>query len=85
MRKFFLLTILCVSYSIFTNAQTKTQVLVDIHATMGDFISDLNNAEDVSDTDRQQALYNIGKTFGSAEYFMYNGKQRGSLQSWLQS
>lgn len=85
MRKFYLLTILFVSYSIFTNAQTKTQVLVDIHATMGDFISDLNNAGDVSDKDRQQAIYNMGKTFGSPEYFMYNGEQRGSLQSWLQS
>lgn len=85
MRKFYLLTILFVSYSIFTNAQNKTQVLVDIRATMGDFISDLNNAGDVSDKDRQQTIYNMGKTFGSPEYFMYNGKQRGSLQSWLQS
>ncbi len=85
MRKFYLLTILFVSYSIFTNAQTKTQVLVDIHATMGDFISDLNNAGDVSDNDRHQAIYNMDVTFGSPEYFMYNGKQRGSLQSWLQS
>ncbi len=85
MRKFYLLTILFVSYCIFTNAQTKTQVLVDIRATMGDFISDLNNAGDVSDNDRNQAIYNMGKTFGSPEYFMYNGGQRGSLQSWLQS
>ena len=84
MRKFFLLTILCVSYSIFTNAQSKTQVLEDIRATMGDFISDLNNAGDVSENDRHQAIYNMDVTFGSPEYFMYNGKQMESLQSWLQ-
>ena len=64
-------------------AQSKSVVVNDITDTMNDFIGDLNNLTEDEESVPVR-INSMTKTFGSSEYFIFNGKQMDSMKDWLQ-
>ena len=64
-------------------AQPKSQVISDVIYTMQDFEADLNYINEDKDYGAE-ALQGMGHTYGSPDYFIYNGKQMDSFRQWLE-
>ena len=73
---------MCIISFIPINAQSKSEIYEQISYTMDDFISDLNNMKDEED-ETGRKIQSIGFTFGSPNYFFYNGQNYNNLSNWL--
>lgn len=65
-------------------AQTKSQVTSDITYTMSDFMSDVSCLNEDPEYVMQN-IESVSTTFGSPDYFLYNGRQMDSFKAWLES
>lgn len=63
--------------------QTKSQVISDITNTMDDFASDLSFVNENQEYSTEN-IQSISRTFGSADYFIYNNRQMSSFQEWME-
>lgn len=74
--------LLCIIAVMNLSAQNKSTILNEINNTIQDFAADLSSiGEDESEA--EFIIGNISKSFGSSEYFFFNGKEMGSLSNWL--
>ena len=83
MKKFFIIIICLMTCIPQMDAQTKSQVISDITYTMDDFASDLSFVNERPDF-AVSNIQSISHTFGSADYFLYNGRQISSFQKWIE-
>lgn len=63
--------------------QTKSQVISDITNTMDDFASDLSFVNENQEYAAEN-IQSISRTFGSADYFIFNNRQMSSFQEWME-
>ena len=76
--------ILALVFPLVLSAQTKSQVTSDITYTMSDFMSDVSCLNEDPEYVMQN-IESVSTTFGSPDYFLFNGRQMDSFKAWLES
>ena len=82
MKKFWSIIIVVLATVMQIQAQVKSLVISDVTYTLEDFAADLSNINDRVEL-IEENIHSVSHTFGSPNYFLYNGKQMPSFQQWL--
>jgi len=82
LRRYLLILILTLLSPIAVQADSRLAILTDIEATLNDFTAFLNNLYE-DDIIVSEELDRIAATFGSNEYFIFNGRTMDSFRGWL--